>query len=212
MTAPVPSSADLRAVVDALVEAFADLPDGAWGKPANGLEWDCRDTAAHLLDDFGGYALQLSGSRPPAEGYLRLDEGPPRREGSLPMMFWPEPDGGSRVIAECVDALGGLLVAVTATAPPERRGWHPNGVSDASGFAAMGIVEGSLHGWDVMTAQGLDFSVDGGIAERVLNRLFPAARRSEDPWQDLLVASHRTPETRGQDWRWDSTVRDDYGV
>ncbi|UFU08247.1 maleylpyruvate isomerase N-terminal domain-containing protein [Ruania halotolerans] len=212
MTAPVPTSANLRTVVNDLMDAFATIPDDAWDRPAHGLDWDCRDTAAHLLDDFGAYALQLSGSTPPMNEYLRLDEGPPRREGSLPMMFWPEPDGGSLLITECVDALGGLLVAVTATAPSNRRGWHPSGLSDASGFAAMGIVEGALHGWDIMTAQNADFSIDQEIAARALNRLFPGVRRTADPWDDLLAATGRTPQTRGQYWRWDSTVRDDYGL
>ncbi|MFC7404821.1 maleylpyruvate isomerase N-terminal domain-containing protein [Georgenia alba] len=208
MSAQVTTPADLRSVVDALTEAFAGLPDDAWDRSAYRLAWDCRDTAAHLLDDFGAYALQLSGARPPREDYLRLLEGPPRREGSPPMLFWPDPAGGSRVMAECVDALGGLLVSVTTTAPPDRRGWHPHGLADASGFAAMGVVEGAMHGWDILTANGVDFAVDGEIADRTLTRLFPGARRTVDPWQDLLAATGRTDATHGRRWHWDCSVRE----
>ena len=41
--------------------------------------------------------------------------------------------------------VGGLLVAVTATAPPDRRGFHPWGMADRTGFPAMGIVEAVAH-------------------------------------------------------------------
>lgn len=49
---------------------------------------------------------------------------------------------------------------------------------------------------------------DAGICTRTLDRLFPAAARTDDPWHDLLAATGRTPQTRGHTWRWDSTVRD----
>ena len=111
----------------------------------------------------------------------------------------------------CVDAAGGLLVAVTATAPPGHLGYHGAGNADASGFAAMGIVEGAAHAWDVLIAHEIAFRVDDGICERVLNRLFPGAVRTDDGWQDFLTATGRTEATRDQKWRWDSSVRDTYG-
>lgn len=211
MTAPVPNSADLRTVVDAVMDGFAKVPDDGWERLAHGLTWDCRDTASHLLDDFGFYAMNLAGRVPPQDDYIDLLEPPPWREGSLPNVFWPDPAKGTAGIVRCVDATGGLLVAVTATAPPGHVGYHPAGNGDASGFAAMGIVEAAAHAWDVLTAHDLGFSVEGGICERVLNRLFPGAVRTGDPWQDFLTATGRTPQTRGQRWRWDSSVRDDYG-
>ena len=39
----------------------------------------------------------------------------------------PDPATGTRGIVSCLDAVGGLLVAVAATAPAERRRWHPYG-------------------------------------------------------------------------------------
>jgi hypothetical protein len=44
--------------------------------PARG-RWSCRETAAHLMDDFTYYALQLAGARPPGNHYLQLAELPP---------------------------------------------------------------------------------------------------------------------------------------
>ena len=210
MSAPVPTAQDLREVVDAVMEGFARVPDSGWDLPAHHLEWDCRDTAAHLLDDFGYYAMNLSGRRPPQDRYLELLE-TTWRAGSPPQTFWPDPAGGTATMVRCVDAVGGLLVAVTATAPPGHVGFHPAGNADASGFAAMGIVEGAAHAWDILTAHGLDFHVDDGVVDRVLNRLFPAAALSDDRWHDFLTATGRTDATRGTHWRWDSSVRDDYG-
>ena len=89
--------------------------------------------------------------------------------------------------------MGGLLVAVVATALPERRGFHPRGVSDRTGFAAMGIVEAMAHGYDILSAHGVDYSPDGEVCRSVLDRLFRSAARSEDPWHDLLAATGRTP-------------------
>ncbi len=211
MTAPTaptaPTSADLREVIDDLLPRLAALPDAAWEETAAGLTWTCRDTVAHLLDDFGFYAMQLSGANPPQQSYIELVDPPPWREGSPQILFWPDPATGTRGIVSCVDAAGGLLVAVTATAPPERRGFHPSGLSDRTGFAAMGIVEAVAHAFDILSAHGVDYRADARVCRLALDRLFPATARTDDPWQDLLAATGRTPRTRGQRWRWDSTVR-----
>lgn len=202
-----PTSQELRRVIDDLLVRFGSLPDDAWESMAAGLTWTCRDTMGHLLDDFGFYAMQLSGVNPPQTSYIELLEPAPWREGSPPIVFWPDPGTGTRGIVSAVDAVGGLLVAVTATAPPERRGFHPAGVSDRSGFAAMGIVEAVCHAHDILTAHAVDYRPDGGICDQVLDRLFPDAARTDDPWHDLLAATGRTPETRGLPWRWHSAVR-----
>ena len=202
-----PTSADLREVIDDLLVRFAALPDDAWEAMAAGLAWTCRDTVGHLLDDFGFYAMQLSGVAPPQTSYIELLEPPPWREGSPQIVFWPDPATGTRGIVSAVDAVGGLLVAVTATAPPERRGFHPSGLSDRSGFAAMGVVEAVCHAHDILSAHHVDYNADPRVCAAVLDRLFPDATRTDDPWHDLLAATGRTDATRGTPWRWDSRVR-----
>jgi hypothetical protein len=211
MTAPVSTSADLRAVVDAIMEGFAQVPDDGWARPAHGLDWDCRDTASHLMDDFATYAMNLSSREVHLDGYTPFVDPPPWQPSSPSSLLWPDPAGGTAAILRCVDASGGLLVAVTDTAPPGHIGYHGRGNADASGFAAMGIVEGAAHAWDVLTAHEIDFRVDDGICERVLNRLFSGAVRTGDAWQDFLTATGRTEATRTEKWTWDSSVRDTYG-
>lgn len=203
-----PTAEDLRSVIDDLMTRFATLPDHVWEQPAHESDWTCREAASHIVDTLGFYAMQVSGTGPFRESYVQLEDRTDSREGAPPVVFWPDPATGTRGIVGCLDAVGGLLVAVAATAPAERRGWHPSGTSDRSGFAAMGITESLAHGHDIMAAQGVDHAPDPEVCRRVLDRIFPAAVRTEDPWRDLLVATGRTPETRGQRWRWDSSVRE----
>jgi hypothetical protein len=203
-----PTHADLRVVVDDLLPRIATVPDGAWDRPAHHLEWTCRETIAHLMDDFTAYALQLSGATPPSHDYVRLVEAAQLRPEGPHFLVLPEPEAGTAAIVEALDATAGLLEAVCATAPSERRGFHPRGTADASGFAAMGITECVLHAFDVLTALEVPYAAEPGVCAKVLDRLFPGAERTQDAWQDLLAATGRTPQTRGRSWRWDSSVRD----
>jgi hypothetical protein len=202
-----PTHADLRAVVDDLLPRIAAVPDDAWDQPAHHLEWTCRETIAHLMDDFTAYALQLSGATPPTSDYVPLVEAAQVRPDGPLFLMLPQPEAGTAAIVQALDATGGLLEAVCATAPPERRGFHPSGTADASGFAAMGIAECVLHAFDVLTALEVPYAADPAVCAKALDRLFPGAERTEDAWQDLLAATGRTPQTRGRSWRWDSSVR-----
>ena len=203
---PLPA-ADVRDTVQHANDHLSRIPDGGWDRPAVELEWTCRETLAHILDDLGGYAMQLSGERGHGDTYTPLLEAVQPRPDGPPFLFWPEEDGGTRAICDCLDAVGGLLVAVVASAPPSRIGWHPFGNPDATGFAAMGIAETALHTYDILRAHDIGYRLDEAITARVLDRIFPGVRRTGDPWHDLVAATGRTPETRGVRWRWDSSVR-----
>jgi len=208
MPAELPIHAiDVRDTVQDVIDHLAHIPDDGWSKPAAGLEWSCRETIAHVLDDLGGYAMQVSGERGHGTAYTPLTEPMQPRPDGPSFVFWPEEDGGTTAICECLDAVGGLLVAVVAIAPPDRTAWHPYGDPDPAGFAAMGIVETALHAFDILAAHDIDYRLDDAIVGRALDRIFPDLKRSDDPWHDLLTATGRTPETRGVDWRWDSSVR-----
>ncbi|TWP39032.1 DinB family protein [Leekyejoonella antrihumi] len=198
---------DVRNTVQDVIDHISQIPDDGWSIPAARLDWSCRETISHVLDDLGGYAMQLSGERGHGTAYTPLEEPKLPRPDGPTFLFWPEEGGGTRAICECLDAVGGLLVAVVATAPADRIGWHPYGDPDATGLAAMGIAEAALHAFDVLLAHRIAYRLDLGIAARVLDRIFSDASRSDDPWHDLLAATGRTAETRGIDWRWDSSVR-----
>jgi hypothetical protein len=86
-----------------------------------------------------------------------------------------------------------LLAAAIRAAGPDDRGYHPFGMADRSGFAAMGCDEILVHGSDV--AQGLRVVYDPprDVCERTLRRLFPWAPSGVDPWAGLLWANGRAP-------------------
>ena len=102
--------------------------------------------------------------------------------------------------------------AVTA---PDARAYHPYGISDGPGFAAMGVVELLVHGYDVAQGLGVDVTpasrlpIPEGPALRAVHRLFahpPGAR----PAAALLWCTGRIPlpgTPRRTRWTWDSAVR-----
>lgn len=199
-----PTSQDVQLALEDARRALREVPDDGWSIPADGLEWTCLETMMHILDDLGSYAMLLSGVHG-HEGYTPLREfglEPGRPVG----LFWPEKDGGTRAVLQCLDAVGGLLVAVVASVPIDRVGWHPYGNPDRSALAAMGIVELVLHTRDILAAHDIDYRAPSTVIDRSMDRIFATAVRSADPWNDLLRATGRTEETRGAKWRWDSSV------
>ena len=198
---------DVRAVADDLRGRLGRVADDAWDVPAVGLDWTCRETVAHVLDDLLAYATQISGSHGTDGDYVPFAETPRTRPDGPEFWLWPEPARGTSGILTGLDATAGVFAAVLATCPPDRIGWHPWSPTDVTGFAAMGLTETVLHAWEVLGAQGQDYRPDPAVVGHVLDRIFPGVERTDDPWHDLLAATGRTEQTRGMPWRWDARVR-----
>jgi hypothetical protein len=195
---------DLDGAVAAAVSSLLTVTDRDWSVLADGLAWSCRETVEHVSDDLFAYAAQLS-VRTPAVA------------DRVPFATTAEPDGdhqtvhtergaGNPGVVQVLDACGGLLSAVVRTRSPDVRGYHPCGVSDPSGFAAMGTVEVLLHLHDVAGPLVLAWDPERDVVRRALGRLFPDEPAGGDPWQVLLAATGRAGSDVGQ-WRWDSSVR-----
>jgi len=90
-----------------------------------------------------------------------------------------------------IQATGTMLAAVVRTTPAQVRAWHPFGLADPEGFAAMGIVETVVHTYDIATGLGLDWVPPRSLCAKTLARLFPTAPGNGDPWQVLLWATGR---------------------
>ena len=90
-----------------------------------------------------------------------------------------------------IQATGTMLAAVVCTTPAQVRAWHPFGLADPEGFAAMGIVETVVHTYDIATGLGLDWVPPRSLCAKTLARLFPTAPGNGDPWQVLLWATGR---------------------
>jgi hypothetical protein len=184
---------DLDAAISAVVSALRPAADRDWSAQAGTLEWDCWHTAEHIGDCLLSYAAQLVIQ--PAARYVRF-------------LASADQDASPAEVLEFAEAGGRILATTVRAAPSHARAYHPTGMADPEGFAAMGCVEALLHGHDI--AQGLGLSLDPppGLCSGVLARMFPQAAAGlapSDPWEALQWATGRA-ELPGhpqlQQWRW----------
>jgi hypothetical protein len=189
--------ADVPATAEAAVAVLAPYVGLDWQQVAAAdLQWSCRQTTLHMVDCLYFYAMQIIYSHP--DGYLctelALDDSasPPRLLAAL-------------------SAHAELLDRIARSADPGVRAHHNYGLSDAAGFAAMGVVETLIHTFDVV--RGLNpqdqWRPPAELAAPVIARLFPNAPAG-DPSDVLLYCCGRAAlgqlprQTR---WQWDGTVR-----
>jgi uncharacterized protein (TIGR03083 family) len=145
-----------------------------WAVRAGGLDWSCRDTAAHVAHDLLAYAGQLAAR--PTEAYL-------------PMDLTVAPEAPPSAVLDVVQAAGTLLRNAVAAAAPADRAWHW-GPTDATGFAALGMDELLMHGWDIAQGLGLPWRPPAELSAVVLRRLFPDPPPG-DPTDALLWCTGR---------------------
>ncbi|BCY12643.1 maleylpyruvate isomerase N-terminal domain-containing protein [Actinoplanes sp. L3-i22] len=197
-------SGDVRDVVASAVAALRTVADQDWQVPAGDLEWSCWETVEHVADDLFAYAGQLAAEEPPTDRYVPW--GYRRSRPVAPALtVYADPEQGTAGLLRVLDASGGLLAAIVQVSPPERRGYHPSGVADGAGFAAMGIVEVLVHLHDVAQTLKFAWSPDPDVVARVLRRLFPDMPAGHDPWPTLLWATGRAElpgHPRRTEWRW----------
>jgi len=183
---------DLVEAAAAVCAALAPARDADWSVPAGDLEWSCHRTLQHMAESQIFYATQLACRTTERRPSLRAGDVHP-----------PVAD-----LLQLVEADATILAEVVRAAPPEARGFHPSGLADRSGFAAMGCTELIIHAADVAAGLGLPFRPPDALAERVVRRLFPWAPAGGDPWATFQWASGRSAlpdrERLGPDWYWQS--------
>lgn len=186
----VVGAAELTSAVRASVATLAPVADRDWERRAGDLDWTCRRTLDHVVDALLLYSAHLARR---ATGRLELV-----RDG----------DRGATV-AGLLDAAGSaasILAAVVAEAGPQVRAFHPAGLADPSGFAAMGCDEVLIHTDDIARGLGAAFEPPADLCAAVLGRLFPWAPAGVDPWEGLRWANGRASlpghERLGPDWYW----------
>jgi hypothetical protein len=112
-----------------------------WTRPIPDMDWTVSQAVAHIGEGLLWYATDL------ATG--------PRELSAMDLRLRPE-----TVPADLVAVLGSyamVLARVIDGAAPGARGWHPAGLADASGFAAMACDELLVHTDDA--ARGLGHCV-----------------------------------------------------
>jgi hypothetical protein len=200
---------DLDAVLVDALKALDAVVDRDWQVPAAGLDWTVWETLEHLADDHFAYAGQIVVRTPQLDDYVPFDFHEARDGGPQSVVFAERAQGNAGLV-RVLEACGGLLLAAVHRAGPEVRGWHPYGIADPAGFAAMGTVETLVHLHDVAGGLGFAWQPDEDVVRRTLDRLFPQAPAGQDPWPTMLWATGRGAlpgRDRLDEWRWDSTVR-----
>lgn len=197
---------DVRTAAGWLARHLAPYAVEAFDAQAGPVRWSCWTTVEHVVDDLLAYALQLAAL--PRLAYVPLVG--PRGEDEIAHV---DRAAGTAGLAEAVVGGGELLATLADTRPADARAFHPYGLADADGFAAMGVVEVLVHGHDVLLGlTGEHVPFPAGLAARVLARLFPDVEPVADEDADLLLlwATGRGElpgRARRTRWRWDSTVR-----
>jgi len=205
------TAADVDVAVTLAADALSGVVDQDWRVPAGGLEWDCRETVEHMADDLFAYAGQLAPRRPPLDTYVPFGY-QRRHEGGPLLTIYADGDTGNAGLVQVLEACGTFLSAVAGAASPDVRAWHPYGVSDPEGFAAMGVVEVLAHMHDIAAGLGIGWTPPEDLCDRVLHRLFPSAPAGGSRWATLLWATGRG-ELPGRarvdpEWQWQGEPRD----
>ncbi|GAB3845718.1 hypothetical protein ACFPIJ_38620 [Dactylosporangium cerinum] len=195
---------DLDSALAALDATLGPVTGRDWSTRAGSLEWDCWHTAEHIGDGLMSYAAQLVTR--PATRYVRF-------------LANADADATAAEVLEFALTGGGILVAAVRVAPAHVRAYHPSGMADPEGFAAMGCVEALLHGHDIAEGLGVELAAPRDVCGRVLTRLFPdtpATLDGLDPWAVLLWSAGRLDlpgHPRREQWRWrGAPLRDGVGV
>jgi hypothetical protein len=160
-----------------------------WTRPIPGMEWTVAEAVAHIPEGLLWYATDLAAG--------------PRELSAMELRLRPEtpPPDLVRALGSYATVLAGVIDGVA----PGARGWHPYGLADASGFAAMACDELLVHNGDAARGLDLPFAPSVELAGATLRRLFPWAPTDADPWQALLWANGRVDlpgQERQTGWRW----------
>jgi hypothetical protein len=196
---------DVTQAVTLARETLTGATEADWHVPAGTLEWSCWETVEHMCDDLFTYAAQLAPTRPSVTAHVPVGW-QFRREGGPGLTIFADPAEGTAGLIDVLETCGALLAAMVTTVPADRVSFHTYGPSDASGFAAMGVVEVLVHMHDVAGPLGLVWKPPADLCDRARQRLFPAENGAADPWETLLDATGRGPVPRER-WRWDGAPR-----
>ena len=195
---------DGRYVVEAADELARVLTahvEADWNITTPDLIWSQSQTAIHTMRACLEYSFQVVGSR---------------MDTYQPVLFEKKEAAAGSDYLTMIPTAARVLHHVVAMASPSDRAWHAYGISDPTGFAAMGVVEVSVHTFDLAKGFGDDFTPLDGPSAFAIKRLFidtvetNDAFKEERPGRQLLWYAGRIELAgleRRQGWKWNGLVR-----
>ena len=166
---------DVRTATRLCRQTLEPVVNRDWTVRAGGLEWDCRQTTAHIADALGFYAAHL-GSR--ATEWLKFD-------------VVPHADASNLHVVRLVEAMGEVLVQVLAATPEDALAFHHSGMQDKKSITAMGCLEVLVHTGDVADGLEVTFEPPRELCATVVETIFVGAPVDRDPWRVLWWATGR---------------------
>ena len=188
------------AAVDELAKVLAPTVNMDWDLITPTLIWTQEQTAIHTMRACLEYSYQVVGGR---------------MDTYQPVLFEKKEHATPADLLVMISTAGRVLEKVVKTSTINDRAWHSYGVSDPIGFAAMGVVEVSVHTYDLAKGFGIDFVPLKELAEFAISRLFAGTVEfPEVPETDsgkLLLWCAGRIELAGlaqrQGWKWNGQVK-----
>ena len=196
------SASNIVKCVDKLVEVLQPTLNLNWQLKTPDLDWTQAQTAIHTMRACLEYSNQVVGQRKDTYHPILIDQ----KDKAIPADYLP-----------MIKTAGDMLSRLVITADKNDRAWHSYGESDPEGFAAMGVVEVSVHTYDLALGFGIEFTPLNEPSEFAIRRLFldtvelPSQYFSNYSWGELLLwyagrislgnVSRRTG------WKWNGQVR-----
>jgi hypothetical protein len=185
------SAADLVATRDLALGFLTPLAERDWTAPVPDLDWTCEGTLRHMISAPSFYSAHL------ATQSVRRLEVSRGVEAGLEIT----------ALLDILRAQVSVLVAVIRDAPLGARSWHASGMTDPSGYAAMGCDELLVHSWDIGRGFAEPFALPEDLCKRLVPRLFPMwTPIAGDPrdaflWCNGRIALPDRPRLSA-DWGW----------
>jgi hypothetical protein len=188
----------VNVAAEELYQALLPTVDLDWESKTPDLEWTQAQTAIHTMRACLEYSYQVVGKR--IDTYQ-------------PVLFEKKPHAKPVEYLSMIQTAAKVLQKVVSVASLDDRAWHAYGISDPIGFAAMGVIEVSVHTYDLAKGFGIDFIPNNSAAEFAINRVFsgtvtyPNYNSSGELLLWLAGRTELSGTARRSGWKWNGTPR-----
>ena len=169
-----------------------------WQITTPDLDWTQSQTAIHTMRACLEYSYQVVGKRMDSYQPVLFE----KKEKATPAEYLPMISTASKILQKAIK-----------DSDLSDRAWHFYGVSDPIGFAAMGVVELSVHTYDLARGFGINFVPNDVAAKFATERLFSGTTEYptfETHGELLLWLAGRialSGKPRRQGWKWNGAPR-----